>query len=195
MIHEAGWPANTFYLWKQVYDENGMPVEGLYADTDNDGFFGWEDRYHGKSADPEFAAGIWSSISYRDWELSLSASSLAGNYVYNIESLYGYYEYMTSGRVLRNLPSLVYDSGFTESSDRSDYHIDNGAFFRLDFVSVGRTLRHVAGKDLDIRLSATLQNVFTLTGYRGLDPDTGAGNYRFIWPRPRIASLGIGIDF
>jgi iron complex outermembrane receptor protein len=195
MIQETGWPANTFYLLKQVYDDNGMPVQGLYADTDNDGYFGWDDRYHGKSADPEFAAGIWSSINYRDWELSLSASSRAGNYVYNIESLYGSYGYMTSGGILRNIPSLVYDSEFTALSYYSDYHIDNGSFVRLDFVSAGRTLRNVAGKDIDIRLSATLQNVFTLTAYRGLDPDVEAGNYGFTWPRPRIASLGIGIDF
>lgn len=195
MIQEAGWPANTFFLLKQVYDESGMPVTGLYIDANNDGFYGWEDCYHGKSADPEFAAGIWSSISYRDWELSLSASVLAGNYVYNIESLYGNYGYMTTSHVLRNVPSLVYDSEFTATSYQSDYHIDNGAFLRLDYISVGRTLRHVAGKDLDIRLSASLQNVFTMTGYRGLDPDTETGNYRFIWPRPRIASLGLGIDF
>lgn len=195
LIQEAGWPANTFHLLKQVYDDNGMPVQGIFVDIDNDGYYGWDDRYHGKSADPEFAAGIWSSISYRDWELSLSASSIAGNSVYNIESLYGSYGHMTSGGILRNIPSLVYDSEFTALSYYSDYHIDSGSFFRLDYVSFGRTLRHVAGKEVDIRLAATLQNVFTLTPYRGLDPDVEPGNYGFTWPRPRIASLSIGIDF
>jgi iron complex outermembrane receptor protein len=188
-------PVNSFYLLKQVYDENGMPVQGVYVDMNNNGSFGFDDRYNGPSTDPEFAAGIWSSLKYRNWELSFSASSLAGNWCYNVESVFGNYGSMTPNGALRNISSLVYDSGFTSLIPYSDYHMGNGSFVRLDFISLGHTLRNISGKNVDLRLEATVQNAFVITGYRGADPDIHGGLTGYTWPRPRTASLNISIGF
>jgi len=195
LVQDDGRPVNSFYLLKQVYNENGMPIQGLYEDTNDNGSFGFDDRYSGPSTDPEFAAGIWSSLKYRSWELSFSASSVAGNWCYNVESVYGNYGSMTPNGGLRNISSLVYESGFTAMETYSDYHLENGSFIRLDFVSLGHTFRIVPEKNVDFRLEATLQNAFMITGYRGADPDNAGGISGFTWPRPRTASLNLGIDF
>ena len=195
LLQDNDRPVNTFYLLKQVYNETGMPVQGLYEDISNNGSFGFDDRYSGPSTDPEFAAGIWSSLKYRNWELSFSASSLAGNWCYNVESVFGNYGSMTPNGALRNISSLVYESGFTALVPYSDYHIENGSFVRLDFVSLGHTFRNVSGKKVDLRLDATLQNAFIITGYRGADPDIQGGLAGYTWPRPRTASFNLSIGF
>ncbi len=195
LIQENGSPVNTFYLLKQVYYENGMPVQGLYEDTNNDGSLSFDDRYAGPSTDPEFAAGIWSSIRYDNWDLALSASALAGNWCYNVESAYGNYGNMTPSYTIRNISSLVFESGFQAMAPYSDYHIEDGSFLRLDFISLGHTFKNVAGKNIDIGLTATLQNAFMLTAFRGADPDNEAGLTGYTWPKPRTASLCLNIDF
>lgn len=188
-------PVNSFYLLKQVYDENGLPLQGVYVDMNNNGSFGFDDRYNGPSTDAGFAAGIWSSLKYHNWELSFSASSLAGNWCYNVESAFGNYGSMTPNGALRNISSLVYESGFTALVPYSDYHIENGSFVRLDFVSLSHTFRNIPGKNADLRLEATIQNAFVITGYRGADPDIHGGLTGYTWPRPRTASLNISIGF
>ena len=195
LVQDNDSPVNTFYLLKQVYNENGMPVQGLYEDLSNNGSFGFDDRYSGPSTDPEFAAGIWSSLKYRNWELSFSASAIAGNWCYNVESAFGNYGSMTPNGALRNISSLVNESGFTALVPYSDYHIENGSFVRLDFVSLGHTFRNISGKKVDLRLDATLQNAFIITGYRGADPDIQGGLAGYTWPRPRTASLNLSIGF
>ena len=154
-----------------------------------------DDRYYGPSADPEFAAGIWSSVRYGNWELSLSATSLAGNWCYNVESVFGNYGTMTSNGILRNISSLVNESGFTAMTPYSDYHMEDGSFLRLDFISLGHTFRNVSGKNVDISLVATIQNAMVFTSYRGSDPDLEGGMSEYRWPRPRIGSLTLNIDF
>ncbi len=195
MIQETDSPVNSFYLLKQVYDGEGIPIQGLYEDYSNNGSSGFEDRYIGHSADPGFAAGIWSSLKYHNWELSFSASSLAGNWCYNVESAFGNYGSMTPNGALRNISSLVYESGFTALVPYSDYHIENGSFVRLDFVSLSHTFRNIPGKNSDLRLEAAIQNAFLITGYRGADPDIHGGLTGYTWPRPRTASLNISIGF
>ncbi|MDM8001367.1 MAG: hypothetical protein QUS66_00435 [Bacteroidota bacterium] len=195
LIQETDRPVNSFYLLRQVYDENGKPVQGLYEDTNNNGSSGMDDRNYGPSSDPEFTAGIWSSVRYGNWELSLSATSLAGNWCYNVESVFGNYGSMTTNGILRNIPSLVNESGFTAMTVYSDYHIEDGSFLRLDFISLGHTFRNISGKNIDIRLAATIQNAMVFTSYRGADPDLEGGMSEYRWPRPRIGSLSLSIDF
>jgi len=195
LIQDSGSPVNTFYLFKQVYDETGIPIEGLYEDTNNDGYFSFDDRYTGPSTDPEFAAGIWSSVRYDNWELSFSATSLAGNWCYNVESAYGNWGNLITPYTIRNISSLVYESGFSDMVPYSDYHMENGSFLRLDFIDLGYTFLNVAGKNIDISLGATVQNAFMLTAYRGADPDTGDGLTGYSWPEPRTVTLSLNIGF
>lgn len=195
LIQETDRPVNTFYLLRQVYDEIGKPIQGLYEDTNNNGAGGMDDRDYGPSTDPEFAAGIWSSLMYRNWELSFSATALAGNWCYNVESVFGNYGTMTSNGILRNISSLVNESGFTAMTPYSDYHMEDGSFLRLDFISLGHTFRNVSGKNVDISLVATIQNAMVFTSYRGSDPDLEGGMSEYRWPRPRIGSLTLNIDF
>lgn len=195
MIQEIDMPVNSFYLLKQVYDAEGIPIQGLYEDYNNNGAPGFDDRYVGPSADPEFISGIWSSIKYRNWELSLSASAVTGNWCYNIESVFGNYGSMVSNGVLRNISNLVYESGLTGIAPYSDYHMQNGSFLRLDFASLKHTFRNVSEKNVYISLEATLQHALVLTAYKGADPDIAGGLPAYRWPVPRTASLRLNIDF
>ena len=154
-----------------------------------------DDRYYGHSTDPEFAAGIWSSVMYGNWKFSFSVSSLAGNWNYNIESVFGNYGSMVSNGVLRNISNLVYESGLTGIAPYSDYHMQNGSFLRLDFASLKHTFRNVSEKNVDISLEATLQHALVLTAYKGADPDIAGGLPAYRWPVPRTASLRLNIDF
>jgi iron complex outermembrane receptor protein len=195
LTQETGRSPNSFYLLKQVYDENGMPVQGLYEDYNENGVYDFDDRYVGHSADPEFSAGIWSSFSYRNWEFTFSASALSGNWNYNIESVFGNYGSLISNNALRNIPVLVYESGLTGMTAYSDYHVEDGSFIRIDFVSLQHIFRDINGKNTDIRISGTLQNALILTAYRGSDPDIGGGISGFPWPRPVIGTLTLGVEF
>ena len=102
---------------------------------------------------------------------------------------------------LPNQAQLVKKTGFTKPNSSqqwySDYFIENASFFRLDDINLGYTFRAVRGTDADIRIALGVQNVFILTGYSGMDPETTSesGIDNTIWPRPRTYSLRLGFTF
>ena len=75
--------------------------------------------------------------------------------------------------------------------------LEDASYFRMDDINLGYTFRNFSDSNLSIRLAAGVQNVFVLTKYSGLDPETSVaggidGN---IYPRPRIYSIRLGINF
>lgn len=196
-VHSVGHPRNSFYLFEQVYDQNGMPIEGLYVDRNGDGVINEADKYRTKTPNPDFTFGLSSRFEYKNWDASFAARASFGNYVYNnVASSEGFYSDMLYTQYIRNAPRFVLDSNFQNAQFHSDFYLENAAFLRMDNISIGRTFTSPFD-DLvsSIRLSATIQNVFVITEYSGQDPEVFGGIDHNRYPRPRTFMLGLNLNF
>jgi iron complex outermembrane receptor protein len=204
-IQSVGYPVYSFYVYKQVYDENDKPLEGVYADLNKDGVINEKDQYRYKSPSPKFILGFNSQFSYQKWSLSFVLRANIGNYMYNnMASNYGSYR-LGGTNYVTNLSSNVLETNFSGNDANrlfSDYYIENASFLRMDNLNLGYNLGSIYKDNVNLRLTASVQNVFVITKYSGLDPETqftefnfGGGIDRNFYPRPRVFSLGINVDF
>lgn len=195
-IHSVGYPRNSFYVYEQVYDANGMPIEGLYVDRNGDGVINDNDKYRYESPSADYEFGFSSRMEYKNWDASFAGHASLGNYVYNnVASGNAFYSEMLYEGYLRNAPASVLETGFTNSQFFSDYYVENASFLRLDNVNVGYTFNDVFDVLNSLRISATVQNVFVITDYSGLDPEVFGGIDNNIYPRPRTFVLGLNLNF
>ncbi|RXQ96280.1 TonB-dependent receptor [Ancylomarina salipaludis] len=197
-INSTGHTTNAFYVYQQMYDVNGKPLEGVYVDRNNDGQITLEgDRYIYQKPSADWTFGFGSNLGYKKWTLSMNARLSLGNYVYNnIESDKGHFEGVVSS--LNNITNRVADANdakFFTAQYHSDYFIQNASFFKLDNVTLGYDLGKVCQDKLNIYLYTTVQNVFTITDYKGLDPEIFGGIDNNIYPRPRTFLLGVNVNF
>lgn len=194
-IHTVGYAPSTFYVYKQVYDQNGKPIEGLYVDLNKDGASNDNDKYRYKNAQPEYFMGLGSQFGYKKWTLSLAARASIGNYMYNnFHSNNGTYQNFGFPNYLGNVSRNALETGFAVPRLWSDYYIENASYVRLDNVNLGYNVGRI-GKSTNLRLSANVQNVFVITNYTGLDPEIPSGIDNNFYPRPRTYSLGFNLDF
>ena len=194
--HQVGEMPGTFYLYQQVYDENGKPIQNAFVDRNNDGQITEADRYltH-KSPMAKVYMGFSSQFSYKKWDLGFNLRANFGNYVYNgvasgnsTSNNYGGKGFIT------NLYNGFQDTGFTllNTSEQmaSDYFLENASFLKMDNLTLGYSFQNLFAAKLSGRISASVQNVFTISKYSGLDPECGAIDSN-IWPRPRTYTIGI----
>ena len=187
----------AFYVYKQIYDaETGRPIEGLYADLNGDGTVDTDDRYLYHSPAPDWMLGLNTSLRWRRWTLSTSLRANIGNYVYNGNAMstgalntLAYNSYQ-----LNNLSSSFLDTRFTTRQYQSDYYVENASFLKMDNIQLSYNFGQVC-KWFSLNVSAMVQNVFTVTNYSGVDPEVQSGIDSSVYPRPRIYSLTIGLDF
>lgn len=196
-IHTVGHPLNSFYVYEQVFDPDGNPVEGLYVDRNNDGRFSELDKYRYKSPAPDFFLGISSTVNFNNFDFGFSGRLNAGNYVYNnMSSNFGSYsEIYRSVGFLANLNRSILGTGFDNPQYWSDYYLENATFFRLDNIYLGYTFGELFSDVSRLRLYANVQNLFTVTGYSGLDPEVQDGIDNNVFPRPRTFMLGVNLQF
>ncbi|TAD85239.1 MAG: TonB-dependent receptor [Bacteroidetes bacterium] len=198
-INAVGFSRSTFNLYKQVYGADGKPLEGVFEDRNEDGIINQADLYKGKSAIPRVFMGFSSSASYKKWSAGFVMRASLDNYVYNnIYSNMGTLNQITGNPVIYNASVNYLDTRFIGNSQQllSDYYIQNGAFLRMDNISLGYDFGSITKKSkVRLRLNATAQNVFVITKYTGLDPEVGGGIDNNLYPRPRIYSLGINLDY
>lgn len=199
-LHKVGFQPFEFFVHKQIYDENNNPIEGAFADLNGDNIINDDDRYLYKNGAPDVTMGFMSSMSYKKFDLSFNLRASIGNYVYNnINSSRAQYDLIQSNSVLANLPTSVLESDFNTTSTviLSDYFIENASFLKLDNITLGYDFGSIFGSNdrSNIRLSASVQNVFTITNYSGLDPEVFGGIDNAIYPRPRAYLLGANIRF
>ncbi len=196
-IHSVGHPASSFFVYEQVYDEDGNPLEGVYVDRNGDGLISPEDKYHYKTPAADYFMGFNSNLSYKNWDFSFSGRINLDNYVYNnIDSRnsLGKEIYWSSG-YLRNITNDFFDTRFEIDQYWSDYYVQNASFLRLDNITLGYTFNKAFNDKVNIRLYSTVQNVFVITEYSGLDPEVSEGIDNNVYPRPRTIMLGINVDF
>jgi iron complex outermembrane receptor protein len=198
-IHQVGETPGSFFVYQQVYDNDGNPIEGEYEDLDGDGLTNndTDDLRAYKSAAPDFILGFNTSLSYKKWDMALSGHGSFGNYVYNNVASNGAYtdRLVTSGQFLSNLTDDIYNTGFQRPQYLSDYYVQNASFFRVDNVTVGYNFKPLNFKDVRLRVYGSVNNVFVLTGYDGIDPEVYDGIDNNLYPRPRVFLLGVNMSF
>lgn len=196
----VGYAPYVYNVYKQVYDKNtGRPIEGLYEDLNRDGQITDADRYYFAKPAPTILFGINTQVTIKNWTVGLAAHGSIDNYLYN--------NFNSNNGVLRAIKNPInfignasrnyLETGFTNNQYLSDYYIENASFLRLDNINIGYNAGKVLKNKANLRIAASIQNVFVITKYKGLDPenasDTGVDNN--IYPRPRIFSLGFNFDF
>jgi TonB-dependent starch-binding outer membrane protein SusC len=195
-INAVGYSKNTFNLFKQVYDAKGKPAEGVFVDKNGDGIINQNDLYKGKSAVPKVFMGFTTGATYKKWNAGFVLRSSIGNYVYNnVYSQTGIRNQILGNSVLYNASANYLETNFNGNSQEllSDYYIENASFLRMDNLNVSYNLGKVF-QHSNLRINASVQNVFVITKYKGLDPEISSGIDNNFYPRPRIISLGLNLD-
>lgn len=188
-INSVGYPSNSFFVRKQVYDANGLPIEGLYA---NNGAF-----YQYKQPAPLVTLGFSSNLSYQKLNLAFTLRSNLGNYVYNANAANrdNFSNANTSTGFVSNLSSDVLNTRFTTNNPfNSDYYIQNASFLRCENILLGYNVGKLFG-ETNLRLSGSVQNAFLVTKYKGVDPEINGGIDRNFYPRTRTYTLGLALGF
>lgn len=196
-VTRVGYPAYSFFVNKQVYDSNGNPIEGLYVDlsgkggtvngNNNDKYI-----YHNPVAD--VLMGFSFRFNYKNFDLSASSRASLGNYVYNQIAAGSSYDQMYQIGYWKNFPTYLSDTKFVKRQFTSDYFVENASFFKLDNLTAGYNFNNIVDK-MNARLSFTIQNVFTVTKYKGIDPEVSGGIDNNFYPRPRTFMLGLSLSF
>lgn len=196
-VHSVGYPANSFFVYQQVYDQNGNPVEGLYKDQNGDGIINDQDRvrFHYPRAEESF--GFSTTIAYNNLSLTMNARANIGNYNYrNVSSNAGIFQnlYYSQG-YFNNVTSDITDTNFNSAQYLSDFYVNNASFFRMDNMTLAYRFQNLLSNKINLGVSLTAQNAFVITKYKGLDPEVNGGIDNNIYPRPRIFLLGLNVQF
>jgi iron complex outermembrane receptor protein len=197
-INSVGYSRNTFYLYQQVYNEAGKPIEGVFVDQNGDGVINQNDLVRTKSAVPKVFMGLSSSVFYKKWSLGFVMRASFNNYVYNnTYSQAGTLSQITGNSVLYNASANYLETGFVGNSLNllSDYYVQNATFLRMDNANLGYDFGKVFNNRADFRISLNAQNVFFITKYKGLDPEVSSGIDNNLYPRPRTIALGLNLGF
>lgn len=196
-VLSEGYAPYMFYVYHQLYDEKtGKPIEGAYADLNNDGSINSSDLYRYHSPAPDFIFGLSTSLRYKNWNLGMSFRANVGNYVYNgmamstgAWSTVSYNSYQ-----LNNLNHSYLETGFQNRQYLSDYYVENASFLKMDNLTLGYNFGRIT-KWVSLNASAMIQNVFCITKYSGVDPEVPNGMDNSFYPRPRTFSLSLGLEF
>jgi TonB-linked SusC/RagA family outer membrane protein len=192
-----GYEPYMFYVHHQLYDEETKkPVEGAFADLNDDGMINSSDLYRNNSVAPDFIFGLSTSLDYKKWTMSMNFRANAGNYVYNGMAMNtGAWSTVSYNSFqLNNLSSSFLDTEFRNRQYLSDYYVENASFLKLDNFTLGYNFGQVS-RWFSINVNAMVQNVFTITKYTGVDPEVPQGMDNSFYPRPRTYSLSLGLNF
>lgn len=192
---KVGYPAYTFALYEQVYDEDGLPIEGCYVDQNGDGQISSADLVFKHHVDPTVTMSWNNTFSYKGWDLGFQLRAAIGNYVYNnIRAKRSFMSNTFTNSTLRNLVDTeVY---FNNSQYYSDYFLENAGFVRCDNITLGYTFRDLLNNGIGtLRLYGAVQNPFVITRYKGIDPEVPGGIDTDVYPRPVSFTFGVVATF
>lgn len=200
-VHQVGYPAYSFLVYQQVYDQQGNPIEGQFVDQNGDGVINDKDLVISHSKDPKVTMTFGSTFNYKGWDFGFALRANIGNYVYNDiaanrSSLAGIY---TNSNLHNLIKSDFYFKGNTTANVAlSDYWLRNASFLRCDNITVGYTWKNILKSDanpLRLRLYGAVQNPFVITKYNGIDPEVSSGIDNSVYPRALTVSLGVVATF
>ena len=203
-VNKVGQPINSYYVYQQVYDEKGKPIEGAYVDRNGNGTIDDDDRYCYKSPAPDVIMGLTTKFIYKNWDFSAAFHASIGNYVY--------YDFLNSKAVLneinasgafRNTTTEAVNLGFTGTAtnptNTSDYFVRNASYLKCSNMTLGYSfpalIKVGAEKICSGRIFFTVQNPFIITKYKGIDPEVSSGIDSNPYPRPISFQLGLNLNF
>lgn len=205
--NQVGYAMNSYYVYQQVYDKNGKPIENCVVDRNGDGKINESDKYLYKSPAAPVTMGFSSRLEYKNWDFGFSLRASLGNYVYN--NVEQGMSNMNTGEWFSN--SLKYFSNRLKStvernwqtyeitSKLSDYYVKNASYLKCDNITLGYSFNNLFKSSgwhgLSGRAYATASNVFTITNYDGLDPEVGDGYDNNLYPRPFSVVVGLSLNF
>jgi iron complex outermembrane receptor protein len=211
-----GQPIGTFYMYEWAgYNENGISQfyahdeetgerilneDGTYATTQDPGE---KDRTIVGNAQPKLNLGWNNTLTYKNWSLNAFFTGVFGQKIFN--ELRATYSNVTNVSVGKNvLREIVTEQKATDTMAQapSDRYLENGSYFRLSSLTLGYTFKNFAGWLNNLHLYATCNNVFTITGYSGRDPEIclggltpGCDSRNTQYPRTRQFLFGATINF
>ncbi|MEN6454975.1 MAG: SusC/RagA family TonB-linked outer membrane protein [Prolixibacteraceae bacterium] len=195
--HEVGHAPYSFYVYKQLYDQTGNPIEGAFADLNGDQVITGSDRYFFKDPFADVLMGLTLELTYKNFDLTLVSRASLGNYVFNNNAAISRSSQLTSNENLKNQHRSYLQTqwiNLTTESIISDYWIENASFFKLDNVTIGYTITNLIGNS-SLRVYLTGSNLFIASKYKGIDPEIPGGIDNNFYPRPRIYTAGLAFNF
>lgn len=197
IANAVGYERGSFYMFRQIYDNTtGKPIENLYEDENRDGIINTSDLILFKSSIPKWFMGFSTNLVYKEWSLGFNMRANIGNYVYNnVATNSAVSKFLFSSYLANEGPDVLYtDFQGTGNFYQSNYYIQNASFLKMDYINLGYNLGKISN-NVNLRLNAAAQNVFTITKYKGLDPEIYGGIDNNGYPRPRTFVLGVALDF
>lgn len=195
-VIESGQPVDAFFVCRQAY-AGGKPLEGQYYTLAGDSVIaGCDLAYNGRAyhdPSPRWIFGLTNALAYGRLDFGFTVRAWLGNYIYNSNAAnLGSYSSIGPG-VPYNVDASVLQTGFLNAQPLSDYYVQNGSFLRLDNLTIGYSFPWQ--REL-VRVYVGVQNLLTVTGYRGPDPAAvpdGIDNY--LYPPSRIITGGLTAQF
>lgn len=201
---KVGHPIDAFYVLEHkrnpdgslVLDVNGDGFQDdieMYVDQNEDGVINENDFIIYKKPNPDVIMGLTSNMTYKKWDIAFTLKASIGNYVYNnTASANGYFVRLTEV-VTNNIHSSAFETGFKEKQLFSDYYVQNASFLKLTNITFGYNFDEFSfGR---VRAFLTAQNVLTITGYKGVDPEIFGGIDNNLYPRSITISAGVNVSF
>ncbi len=207
-ILRVGFPANSFFTYEHIRDENGNPVPDqdrngdrvtdeldVYIDQNGDGIINQQDLIVGENPAPDFILGFTSNTQWKNWDFSLTLRAQLGSWTYNnVFSQNGAFEGVNNNFAPNNIHRSAYANEFTSYQVLSDIYVENGSFLRVDNFTVGYTFNNLEA--INLRTYLTASNPLLISGYSGLDPEAGInGIDNNIYPRSQTFLIGVSAQF
>ncbi len=205
LVLQPGYPVNSFFVYRHLRDADGKPIVGtdleMYEDRNEDGIINQDDRAPYKSPAPDWIVGHTSLMRWKNFDMSFTLQAQLGNYLYNnVASSTGFYDQLVDAARPSNVHASVLEYGFSTPQYFSDVYVEDASFLRMENIELGYTFRQTLN---GIRVYGVVQNLFTMTGYSGIDPtasDRGptgniSGIDNNIYPRTRTFTAGVSVFF
>jgi iron complex outermembrane receptor protein len=196
-IHSVGYPANSFYVYQQVFNAQGLPIEGLYVDRNGDGKITPDDRYRFQKPAPDYFIGFTSGLNYGNFDFSFAGRANIGNYVYDntLSNATDYNRLYSPTNYLNNIDARYKSVNFQVPQYFSNYFVKNASFLRMDHITLGYNFGSMVKKMRNLRAYVTVQNAFIITQYKGINPEVSGGIDNNIYPRSRTFLFGVNAGF
>jgi iron complex outermembrane receptor protein len=195
--HTVGQMPYTFFLYKQIYDKAGNPIEGLYEDKNRDGKIDDLDKFWVHNPEPKVYMGFSANATCKKLSAGFTMRASFDNYMYNnVKAGSGVLTNVLTGQnYLNNAHHDVLVSNFKNRQTWSDWYLENASFLRMDNAYITYNVGRIMKDKANLKVNVNVQNVFVVTKYTGLDPEQSGGIDGTIYPRPRTYSLGLNLDF
>lgn len=199
--HAVGFQPYSAWVFQQVYDVDGSPIVGAYVDRNGDNVITNDDRYY-KALRPNWTFGFGFTFNYGNWDLSSSFRGQLGGQVYNTRKL-------TLGWIDKSIPNnnnslsnVLVGTGEDNFDFQniqgnipfSDYYLEDATFVRCENIVLGYKFPKFI-KSSSLRVYGALNNPFIITKYKGQDPENFDSIDNNFYPRPRMYTFGLSLDF